>query len=137
MSFNLNFIPHSYIQGPQKPKDPVLSEEAMKLANEMELEDLCHFLKIINGFIENGVSDKELSSGVGIEELLDVRNVICKIIIDRASGLTCQERLLIEDFREELEKCFSVRSKRIEAQNIKSKKPYQESVLWKTADILN
>ena len=83
MSFDLNFIPHSYIQEPQKLKDPVLPEEAMKLANEMDPEELCHFLTILKGLRERGVSQKELLRGIGVEQILDVEKVIRQMVIDK------------------------------------------------------
>jgi hypothetical protein len=95
-----NTLPADYVP---EPEDPILSAEALKLAKGMDPEQLCHFLKIIDGFIEKGGNEEGLSRGasigellgdeevlprgVGVGELLNVRDAIGKIIIDKISGV--------------------------------------------------
>jgi hypothetical protein len=83
MPSKLNTLYEDYVQ---EPEEPILSAEALKLAKEMEPEELCHFLKILDNLQEKGVSEKELSGGVSAEELLDIRNEIRRIIINKISG---------------------------------------------------
>jgi hypothetical protein len=84
MPSNPNSLPADYIP---EAEEPVLSAKAMKLAKEMDPEELCRFLKILDDLQERGVSEKELSEGVSVEKLLDVRNEIRRIIINKISGV--------------------------------------------------
>ncbi len=83
MSSNHHLHPAVYTP---ESEEPVLSENALKLAKKMEPEELCRFIKIVDGFIEKGVNAEELPGGVSMEELLDVRKEIRRIIINKISG---------------------------------------------------